>query len=174
MWGSSLSTKPEASQLLTPWEELHKNEWNSTKVFHNEKYGYSLMYPPTYLMPQFESPDQVFFKDLDLDVGGRLAVVIRPTEYKSAEEFIKVENEKVQKADRERGIGGGGGLVVEKRIKIAGYDALVTYFTEQLAKSSSEEKQNKTTFFVKDGLLFQISTNAIKHELIWDSFKFDQ
>jgi len=173
IWTSFLLGQPRASRSLAPWEERQENEWSSTQVFHNEKYGYSLVYPSTYLVPQSESPEQVFFMDSDIEGPGRLAIVIRPTGYKSADEFIKAGNEKAQKDAREKGMEGGG-FVIEKRIKIAGYDALVTYYIEQIENSSSGEKISKSTFFVRDGFLFEIGTTAIKHELVWSNFKFDK
>jgi len=78
-------------------------------------------------------------------------------------EWIEKENEKNKNLHQR--------VIIEKRIKIDGYDAIVTNIVSDF---EGPDKHQKEVVFIKDGILFEINTRAIDHEKVWNSFKFTE
>lgn len=79
----------------------------------------------------------------------------------SFEKWIEKENKKNENLHQQ--------VVIEKRIKIDGYDAIVTHIVSDF---EGPDKHEKKIVFIKNGILFEINTRYIDHEKVWNSFKF--
>ncbi len=149
---------------------INKNEWSKTAMYINKKYGYIVTYPSSTLFVDAQTPEKVYLTDRINGVVAlsRIAIIVESTTYSSPDEWLKVENERRHHSMAYHGFYVDD--VVEKRIKISGYDAMVTYPRDE-AESFPDEK---TVLFIKDHNLFRISTGSIDHERIWNSFKFEK
>lgn len=141
-----------------------ETEWSKTAVYHNEKYGYSLTYPSLYLSVYTKVPERISLEEQDY--YGRVSINIKPTNYMMPDEELNAENAQMKKED----MGFNGHIVLEKKIKISGYDAIVTYQANKIESFPYE----KTVFLIKDHNLFKIGTRGIDHERIWKNFQFDK
>ena len=139
-----------------------ETEWSKTATYHNEKYEYSLTYPSLYLSLYTKVPEGISLEEQDY--YGRVSINIKPTKYTTPDEELNAENRQMKKE------GHGGFIVLEKKIKISGYDAVVTYPGDEVETFPYE----KTVFLIKDHNLFKIGTRGIDHERIWKNFQFDK
>ena len=141
-----------------------QDEWTKTATYHNEKYGYTVVYPSLYLSAQTTIPEKVYFIDSQSG-SGRMFIEVKPTIYSTADQELDAKNSTFHSND-----------FLERRIRISGYDAIVTYpvskadaFPDQVETFPNE----KTVLFIKDRNLFRMSTSYIDHERIWNSFRFE-
>ena len=141
-----------------------ETEWSKTATYHNEKYGYSLTYPSLYLSLYTKVPEGMSL--LEEDFYGRVSINIKSTKYTTPDEELNAENVQMKKEDK----GFNGHIVLEKKIKVSGYDAIVTYQANKIESFPYE----KTVFLIKDRNLFRIGTRGIDHERIWKNFQFDK
>ena len=139
-----------------------QNDSTKTAIYRNEKYGYALEYPSS-LYVNDRVPDKVYFTEESL--YGIIAVEVASTTYMNADDELKAKNEKYNSHD-----------FLEKRIKIAGYDAIVTYpvsMVDEFPDQAESFPHEKTVLLIKDGLLFRIATRGTDHERVWNSFRFE-
>lgn len=150
-------------------------------LFVDKKYQYQFAYPknlnsnitnnPNIKTPEIESGNDIAINravSFMQDNGGPWAIslfIYKNTRLKSIDEWFAEQNEFYKETSA-----GNVEVVIEKRIKIDGADALVTYLNskEELMPYNYE----KTTIFIKDEVLFELSTRSVDHQKIWDSFKF--
>lgn len=167
----------EDSQVKNLQEDEKK--WN---IYTDERYKYSLKFPSglnIYLVYEREIKvaesigggsfivnGGVSFNDPDFDNYGVMAVsVFENVKFSNTDEWLKKESNKF-KSHRP---------VIEKRIIIDGYDAIITYVQSDYERKDAY-KHEKITVFLKNDNLFKIWTrfNDISdHEKVWDSFRFD-
>lgn len=142
--------------------------WRNVKTYYNKKYSYSLEYNA--LDDIFdETPENACFGDAKIQFGS-ICVRIVPTSFLNPDEWLKQKNSDFQKRFEKE-----GGILIqqflEKRIKIAGYDAIVTYHGSSIEQFPNE----KETVFVKDRNIYVISTPYTPEpERLWNSFRFDK
>ncbi len=137
-----------------------QNDSTKTAIYRNEKYGYALEYPSS-LYVDDHAPDKVYF--IDEYSYGIIAVEVASTTYTNVDDELQAENELPKNNPT------GYHRVSEKTIRIGGYDATVTYPANRIESFPYE----KSTFLIKDGLLFRIATRGTDHERVWNSFKFE-
>ena len=159
--------------LKLPTEDIVAQWDGSWKTYHDKKYKFSVEYPSFYsfqnsTVPDLEDKpvDMVYFAVLTKSgilepVEGTAGVSTEDTNKKSGEEWLTTH----QKADQ------FGDWILEKRTKIAGYDAVVYHQNEKGAVNPTITYQYAV--FVKDGKLFTISGSASDIERVWASFRFE-
>lgn len=165
-----------AKKNFSPYEE---RTWN---IYTDDRYKYFLKFPSGLnifsIYKQkikvaksigsglFIRSGGVSFSDPDFDDYGILSVsVIENAGFLNADEWVRSESKKFE---HQR-------LVVEKRIIIDGYDAVVTYVKSDYEREDAY-KYEKTAVFIKDGNLFEIwtrFTESSNHERVWSNFKFN-
>ena len=160
------------------YQRTKENKLLST--YHNQTYNYSFKYPK-YLEQSAHcsgNDDPVLIdkasqvSDVNADF---VSVVTSPQTFASLDQWLQKENDYWQKHDQKR--------IVEKKIKIDGNFAFVTYLESNYPNSEIsnqsqvviEKGQSKKTVFVKDSVLFEINTRFITNPAgqnnIWRSFK---
>lgn len=174
---NSVSTQPTPDrtyQFNQNSSSILSEVWNS---YSDERYGFSLDYPSDLNMNQINNEKVKLADSLG---GGYLIInggasfyqkdgygiilinIFDNSKIASLDEWLVIENKKVEHQVN----------VLEKRIKIDGYDAIVTYAKSVYDGQEESFKREKKTVFIKDGILFEINTRGIDHERVWNSFKF--
>ena len=126
-----------------------------------------MKYPSSHLLIDEQSPERVYLTE-GKDQPARVFIGVEPTTYSSPEQWLRTKNEERRRVKEDRGDIYTDD-VLEKRIRISGYDAIVTY-----PRSATESfPDEKLTLFIKDGNIFRIGTAYTNHERIWNSFWFD-
>ena len=152
----------------TPQSISADEYWKVTKTYHNSKYQYSFAYSSREDLIE-ETPEKIVFGDAQLGVGF-ISVVVELTHFLNPDEWLNQKNDEFRK----RFESGGGVLAsqfLEKRIKIDGYDALITHQGDTVEQFPGE----KETVFVKNHYLYIIYTSYISEpERLWSSFKFEK
>lgn len=165
-----------AKKNFSPYEE---RTWN---IYADDRYKYFLKFPSGLnIFSIYEQKIKiaksigsglfirnggVSFSDPDFDDYGILSVsVFENTDFLNVDEWARNESKKFE---HQR-------LVVEKRIIIDGYDAIVTYVKSDYEREDAY-RYEKTAVFIKDGNLFEIwtrFTESSNHEKVWGNFKFN-
>jgi hypothetical protein len=161
----TITPSPSSTQLaasMTPFPSYSppspEEYWKSPKTYENKKYGFSFQYHPVLVILD-ETPECIVLGD----EGGpwQIGVDVEIATVSSVDEWLAVENER-----------GLSPKVIEKRITVDGYPAIITY-QEQPGEIMAESPGHKTTVFIKDKHLYKISTNYVTApERLWESFKF--
>jgi len=166
-------TKNTKQQEFIPYSE---REW---LIYKDNHFHYVIKYPsglgilPTPISTSTPSIEQerlienggVSFTSFGLGVMG--VKVYTNTNFTSVEDWLVFKNNKIKLIQAQ---------VLEKRIRIDGYEALVTYPKGALPPYE-EFPYAKRTVFIKGDVLFEIWTNfkdENEHQRVWDSFKFLQ
>lgn len=147
-------------------------------TYHNKTYNYSFRYP-NYLKQKAHcsgNDNPVFVEEYPQDFYfNGVSVVTSPQNFATLDQWLEKENEYLQKFNQKR--------VVEKRIKIDGNKALITYLEtigsipnlDNQSQVEVDKSVGKKTVFIKNNVLFEINTRFIndtgEQEDIWDSFK---
>lgn len=116
-----------------------------------------------------DTPEKVYLADDAEFLLNRVFIGVEPTTHVSPDEWFVSSNEEVRRQQEARG-DTHIASVLERRIKIDDYDAVVTYPRDEV-ESFPEEK---LTVLIKNGMLFRIATAYIDHEKIWNSFRFEE
>lgn len=163
---NSVDSKTE----FIPYE---KRTWDT---YFDDRYKYSLKFPTLLnVFPIHEqsvvgteglSREGVSFGDPALDDYWVMSVsVLENTSFLNVDEWLQKEGKKFK---HQRPI-------VEKRITLDGYDAIVTHMQSDY-ELDEVTKNEKNTVFIKNGNLFEIRTrfsDYANHERVWGSFKFN-
>ena len=128
--------------------------WKRTSIFSNKEHSYRVEYPAVLALNPDSTLDSISFDDQSHRSSFNVSV-INATSFSSLDAFLKEF--------------APTGMRLEKRIKIDGYDAIIT------SNSSDRDEKKDILFatFIKDKNLFGIRTQCIDHERIWKSFKFE-
>lgn len=131
---------------------LQKIPW---LTYENKKYHYRFEYPYVLFLNTDSLPPNVSFDNPPMSVSV-LASNADPLFYQnSLDAFLKDS--------------APTGMRLEKKIKIDGYDAIVT--------SNLPDREDNSnvliTFFIKDKIFFSIRTQCVDHERVWGSFQFE-
>ena len=144
--------------------QLGDSGWSDIGVYTNKTYSYSFQYPARYLKVFSEDPEAVWVSPNDSapsivspsSFGSINIFVSSNPPFTSVDEWLKKLNTLYQ---------------FQKKVKIAGYDALIA---TKKPVASSDCKDNKIAVFLKEQKFFQIETCSINHERVWANFKFVQ
>lgn len=148
------------------YQKIKENKLLNT--YHNQTYNYSFQYPK-YLKQSAHcsgNDNPVFINKYPQSFeADAISVVTSPTIFANLDKWLEKENEYWQKHDQKR--------VVEKRLKIDGNKALVTYLESSYPNSEIsnqsqvviEKGQSKKTVFIKDNVLFEINTRFVDNQL---------
>ncbi len=161
---SNLNLDPFGNPWPVP-SSPRKDEWMKTAIYRNEKYHYSIIYPAHLSVYEFHgAKEDVYFED-ETSVGV-MSIQIMPAKYMTVDDELAAENSTLL---HEKDNAVGKYRVMERKIKISGYDAIITYPADKIESFPYE----KTALMIKDQLLFRIYTAGIDHERVWNSFKFE-
>jgi hypothetical protein len=159
-------------------QNILSNEWVS---YNNDIYNFSLDYPSGLDIKEEknilgESQNtlgySIDFRDPDDGYSFMRLNIFEKTDYSSLNDWLGSENRNL--SDRYKGDVLGVKQVVEKDIKIDGFDAIVT-FSHSNDEADEISKHERKTVFIKDGNLYVLSTRFINdsdHEKVWNSFHF--
>lgn len=142
--------------------QLGDSGWLDIGIYTNKTYGYSFQYPARYLKVFSENHEAIW-----VSPNASAPSMVSPFSFGSINVFVSSNppfisvDEWLQKNNK--------WYQFEKKIKIAGYDALIAI---KKPVSSSDCKDNKIAILFKETMLFQIETCSINHERIWENFKF--
>lgn len=133
-----------------------KNEWS---YYHDEKYGYRVLYPSDLYIKKQQSGDEVNF--IDNIEFGYLTIWVGRKDYASLDSWLKDFGD-----DNES-------RVFEKKINIDGYEAWIAYEQNKLEILSESSRRDRSIAFIKNRKLYEIFTRAIDYEKVLNSFKFE-
>lgn len=155
---------------------------NNYNLFTDKKYKYSFQVPKNLKLDvsnnekikiadsvgggEFIINRSISFSNIS-DGYGLIGVAIYDnTRLKSLAEWVVEQNNFLKKVNGRNTVS----IVIEKTIKIGDVNAIVTY--QQSKDELGPYDYEKTTVFIKDGKLFELSTRVADHEKVWGSFKF--
>ena len=141
-------------------ESLISKQW---VTYHNQAYHYRIDYPFGFQISRLSTPEGVAFAKSD--DAWEISVHTESTLFHTLEEWIKENQYSKYKEKNNIPV-----IIIERDIIISGtYRGVVVRYPE------NGESFLKNVFFIKDGLLFQISINNpdINREHVWKSFQFE-
>ena len=131
---------------------LQKIPW---LTYENKEYHYRFEYPYVLLLNTDSLPPNVSFDNPPMSVSVSASNADPLFHQDSLDAFLKDSTPT--------------GMRLEKRIKIYGYDAIVT----SNLPDREDNRDVLITFFIKDKIFFGIRTQCVDHERVWNSFKFE-
>lgn len=138
--------------LFTLWKERTATNSKKYTTYTNSKYGYS-----------FEYEKGLELNETNLDLVGLL-------EPHGGMWVINVKAESTALASVSAWLSTHPRQRKEKDMKVANQNGIVTHYISD----EGDVEEEKTTVFIKDGILFEIASRYIDHNKLWQSFQFIQ